>query len=204
MSWPVSVLILSLYFIIYAVVHSLLAARPVKNWLHRRFGAGLERWYRLAYNIFAGVTFLPLLVLLPFLPDRLLYVVPAPWRWLMMGGQFLALVALGLSLLQTDVWFFLGLAQLTASQPARPGGLEVKGFYAWVRHPLYLFSLIFLWLTPAMTVNVLVVYILFSLYFYIGTFYEERRLLAEFGPAYVEYQRQVPRLLPRPPKMKLP
>jgi hypothetical protein len=49
-----------------------------------------------------------------------------------------------------------------------------------------------------MTVNLLTVYILITLYFYVGSFHEERRLLAEFSDAYRDYQQQVPRLIPRP------
>jgi protein-S-isoprenylcysteine O-methyltransferase Ste14 len=47
-----------------------------------------------------------------------------------------------------------------------------------------------------MTLNLLTTYILFSFYFYIGSFFEERRLLAEFGAAYQAYQQRVPRLIP--------
>jgi protein-S-isoprenylcysteine O-methyltransferase Ste14 len=65
-----------------------------------------------------------------------------------------------------------------------------------VRHPLYFFGLLFLWLTPVMTINLLTTYLLFTLYFYIGSFFEERRLRAEFGPAYRQYQQRVPRLIP--------
>jgi protein-S-isoprenylcysteine O-methyltransferase Ste14 len=68
--------------------------------------------------------------------------------------------------------------------------------YRWVRHPLYLWGLVFIWLTPQMTVNRLALVVGFSVYLYIGTFFEERRLVEEFGDDYREYQRQVPRLIP--------
>jgi protein-S-isoprenylcysteine O-methyltransferase Ste14 len=194
----ISILVLTLFFATYGVIHSLLAGLPVKNWARRTFGPQVDRWYRLVYNVVAGVTFLPLFPLLALLPDQVLYVVPSPGRWLMLAGQLLALVGLGLAFLQTEPLHFLGLAQLW-TQPAAAqanGRLVVTGFYYWVRHPLYFFSMLFLWLTPAMTANLLVTYLLISLYFYIGSIYEERRLLAEFGQAYREYQRCVPRLIP--------
>jgi protein-S-isoprenylcysteine O-methyltransferase Ste14 len=96
------------------------------------------------------------------------------------------------------LFHFLGLAQIIARRPKDSNGLSVSGFYGWVRHPLYFFSLLFLWLTPVMTTNLLAAYLLFTLYFYLGSFLEERRLLAEFGSAYREYQQRVPRLLPIP------
>lgn len=193
-----SVLIIVTFSIAYAGVHSLLASQPVKNGLRRMLGPGVERWYRLVYNIFSGITLLPIFPILALLPDQTLYVTPAPWRWLMVLGQLLALLGLGVALLQTNPLHFLGLTQLLTGQSGEPDRLIIHGFYRWVRHPLYLFSLLFLWLTPFMTVNLLVTYILFTLYFYIGSIHEERRLLAEFGPAYQAYCEQVPRLLPWP------
>ena len=193
-----SVLVLSLFFIIYAVVHSLLASLTVKNWLRRAIGPSVDRWYRLFYNVMAVVTFLPLFPLLALLPDQTLYILPPPWRWLMLAGQLLALTGLGIAFLQTDPLHFLGLSQLWPQQSTENGQLVVNGFYHWVRHPLYFLSILFLWLTPVLTVNLLVTYLLMTLYFYVGSVYEERRLLKEFGPAYREYQRCVPRLIPWP------
>jgi protein-S-isoprenylcysteine O-methyltransferase Ste14 len=193
-----SVLILTAFFVVWALVHSLLASLLFKNWTRRVFGAGADRWYRLAFNASAAITILPIFPMLAFLPDRTLYVVPAPWRWLMVGGQVLALIGMVGSLLQTGLLHFLGLAQLFARQPAQNDSLEVRGLYCYVRHPIYSFSILLLWLTLAMTVNLLTVHILITLYFYVGSFHEERRLLAEFGDAYQDYQQQVPRLIPRP------
>lgn len=196
MHWSLSVLILITFFTAYAVLHSLLAGLPLKNWVKRVLGAGIERWYRLTYNVIAVITLLPLFPLLAWLPTPTLYLVPTPWRWLMVGGQLLALAGLVVALLQTGLFYFLGLAQVVAERPAESGVLSVSGLYGWVRHPLYFFCLLFLWLTPVMTANLLTVYLLFTFYFYLGSFFEERRLLAEFGSAYRDYQQRVPRLLP--------
>ena len=194
----ISIITLIIYFIVYSVVHSWLASASVKAWARRVFGPTADRGYRLAYNIFATVTLLPMMMLMAVLPAKTLYVVPSPWRWLMVGGQLAALLAAVITLLQTGLFHFAGLRQLTKERPEQSGSLTVEGFYAWVRHPLYTFSLFFLWLTPAMNTNSLTAYILFTLYFYIGSFYEERRLVDEFGAAYQQYQQQVPRLMPMP------
>jgi protein-S-isoprenylcysteine O-methyltransferase Ste14 len=193
-----SVLVLSFFMVLYAVVHSLLASLPVKRWTRRVFGLSTDRWYRLAYNLLATIMLLPLFPLLALLPDRTLYIVPAPWRWLMVGGQVLAVVGLGVAFLQTGLFEFLGVTQLFTEQSPKSNSFRVHGFYNWVRHPLYSFSLVFLWLTPFMSVNLLTIYILFTIYFYVGSIHEETRLLAEFGADYREYQQRVPRLIPLP------
>jgi protein-S-isoprenylcysteine O-methyltransferase Ste14 len=193
-----SALVLAAYFAIWATVHSILASMQVKRWAQRTMGGVAIRGYRLAFNILAAVTALPMLALPVLLPDRPLYVVPAPWRWIMHGGQVLATAALGWTLLQTDPWHFAGLAQLFAPEKGRSDKLQVRGFYCHTRHPMYLFSIILIWLTPTMTLNLFVLYLLITLYFNIGSVHEEKRLLAEFGPDYRDYQQRVPRLIPRP------
>lgn len=199
-----SVIILIIYFALYGVVHSWLAGHSVKNWVRRVFGPTTDRWYRLAYNIFSVVTLLPMLVLMAVLPAKTLYIVPPLWREIMVIGQLLAVTLAGITVLQTGVFHFLGLTQLVAEHPTENSPLNLRGFYKWVRHPLYTFSLMFIWLTPAMNTNTLTAFILFTLYFHFGSIYEERRMVAEFGPAYDEYRQQVPRLIPIPGRQYTP
>lgn len=159
----------------------------------------MGRWYRLFFNAVAGITFALLMGGTALLPDKTLYLVPSPWRWGMVAIQFLALVAAGLTLLQTDVWRFLGLSQALRSGPLEAETLQVVGAYQWSRHPLYLFSLTILWLSPMMTVNQLTLYIVFSVYFYIGATFEEDKLAHNFGDIYRAYQKTVPKLIPWKP-----
>jgi protein-S-isoprenylcysteine O-methyltransferase Ste14 len=192
-----STLTLVIYFIAWAVVHSLLASLRVKRWVRQAFGASVDRWYRAVYVLFALASFAPIPLLLVILLDRTLYVVPAPWRWLMVLGQVGGAVGAVAAIMQTGAFRFVGLAQALAGWPEEGGPLHVRGLYCYVRHPSYFFSLLVIWLTPLMTVNLLALYVLFTLYFYVGSMHEESRLVAEFGAAYEEYQRHVPRLIPR-------
>lgn len=199
-----SVLILLGAFFLWALVHSLLASFASKAWVQRTFGPGSDHWYRLAYNLLAILTLLPVLVLVSILPDRLLYAAPAPWSWLMRGVQGLALVGLGAAFLQTGPLHFLGLHQWRTGQAAETGELSVHGFYCRVRHPLYFFGIVLVWLTPVMTANWLAACLMVTTYFYVGALHEEQRLLAEFGASYAEYRRKVPMLLPRPGRCMKP
>jgi protein-S-isoprenylcysteine O-methyltransferase Ste14 len=195
----VSVALILGYTVFYGVVHSWLASQRMKDWARRTFGRSSERWYRLVYNLLAGLALLPLLPMLVWLPDRTLYLLPMPWLWLALLGQLVAALGILYGLWQTNIWHFLGLCQLfgwdVTRQDCQPP-LVVRGLYRWVRHPLYFLGLVLIWLTPQMTVNRLALFAVFSVYLYVGTLFEERRLLAEFGDAYRAYQRQVPRLIP--------
>ncbi len=197
---------------VYGAVHSALASHAVKGWAERRFGSLAQRTYRLFFVFMASLTTLALVAVPLILPDRPLYVIPFPWVALTLTVQAFALWGLLMALRQTDAFSFLGLRQLSQPQPlrrrAQSGELITSGFYGMVRHPLYLFSLILLWLFPVVTWNIFALMIGLTVYLYVGTLLEERKLLDEFGEAYAQYRRTTPmifpRLLPRRPTTSHP
>ncbi|MCB0113463.1 MAG: isoprenylcysteine carboxylmethyltransferase family protein [Caldilineaceae bacterium] len=192
-----SALILIAAAVLYALAHSLSAARFFKAW-GRRHLPGFDRWWRFVYNVLALVTLLPVLWLMVTLPDRWLYVIDPPIALLMQLGQFLSVVGLATAVLQSNPLYFLGLAQLMGDVEERGDTLVTTGFYAYMRHPLYVFSIFILWFSPTMTVNQFVVYVLATIYFYVGSVHEEHRLVRTFGLEYERYRRSVPwlRLFP--------
>lgn len=189
-------LIVFLSVVVYGVVHSLLASNGIKNLARRLFGSHVDRWYRLAYNIFALISLLPVLALPALLPDKTLYVVAPPWVYLTLLGQVLAVGLLIVGFLQTGVWSFLGFRQLVAGDGKGGTRLEVRGLYRYVRHPLYTAGLLFIWMTPVMTINVLALYLGLTIYIVIGAYLEEGRLVQEFGAAYEDYKKGTPMLVP--------
>jgi protein-S-isoprenylcysteine O-methyltransferase Ste14 len=150
----------------------------------------------LAYNVFSVLSFAPILWLMVILPDRVLFQIPAPWIYLSLAGQLLAVVILVVGVLQTGPLSFIGLRQFFEREESSPQ-LVTDGLYRWVRHPLYTAGLLFIWLTPVMTQNTLVVIIAATVYIIVGAFYEERKLEREFGAAYAEYKAATPMLIPR-------
>ena len=187
---------LILSVLLWGICHSLLASLKAKELIHRWFGGLADRFYRLAYNLFALVSFVPVLGIIAYTPDRQLYLVPLPWSVIMVAGQLLAVVALVVGFLQTDVWEFVGLRQIAGPLSSRGGELLTTGLYRYVRHPLYTAGLVFIWLMPLMTTNILAINIALGVYVFFGAFFEERKLLREFGEAYVTYQKRTPMLIP--------
>jgi protein-S-isoprenylcysteine O-methyltransferase Ste14 len=103
--------------------------------------------------------------------------------------------------LQIDTGRFLGISQLSAYQlgrelplPSEP--LQTGGVYRIVRHPLYLFSLMLIWPTATMRAGYFGFCVGTTIYFLIGSLFEERRLLAGFGPAYSDYRDRVAWMIP--------
>jgi methanethiol S-methyltransferase len=196
---------LFLAVLLWGFLHSLMASMQLKALFLRWFGEPLKRFYRLAYNLLAGLSFLPVLAIAAVTPDRRLYLVELPWSALMVIGEILAVVMLVVGFRQTDMREFLGLRQLPSTSTAarKDGPIETKrgrlvtaGLYRYVRHPLYSAGLAFIWLIPLMTVNVLAINCALTVYVVIGAYFEERKLQLEFGREYSEYADVTPMFVP--------
>jgi protein-S-isoprenylcysteine O-methyltransferase Ste14 len=186
---------------IYGALHSLLASHAAMGWAEARFGQRAQRVYRLAFVVIALFTALPLLVLPLLLPDRLIYAIPMPWVLLTLALQGLALLGVFKTVSLTGSEAFLGVRQLSHPMPLRsrsgPEQLVTRGFYRTVRHPIYSFSFVLIWLMPVVSWNVLALMIGLTIYTLVGVLLEEHKLRAEFGPAYETYRRETPMVIPR-------
>ena len=190
--------------IIFAVSHTALASHGAKAIAARLLGARVaEATYRLIYNALALVAVAPALYLAWTLPDVELYRFPAPLDSIALIVQGVAALGLAYSVYQMDWTFFVGLRQIigppanTTLDSTSTAQLVTTGLHRYVRHPLYTTSLILLYLVSPMTLNRLALVVGIHVYFFVGSLFEERKLVREFGDAYRDYQRRVPRLFPR-------
>jgi protein-S-isoprenylcysteine O-methyltransferase Ste14 len=190
--------------ILWGLGHSFLASHVFKRFVRKLFGSeAFYRLYRLAYNLFSLASFSPLFLMLVIFPDRLLYSIPAPWVYVTTIIQGMAVFALIAGVMQTGPLEFAGISQLTPMyDDLKPTRLVIDGLYARVRHPLYTAGLVFIWFSQDMTLNRLVLWAVFSFYIVIGAYFEERKLLNEFGAEYTEYKARTPMLIPSWPKDK--
>jgi protein-S-isoprenylcysteine O-methyltransferase Ste14 len=190
--------------IIFAVIHTALASHGAKALAVRVLGArDASATYRLIYNVIAVAALGPALYLVWTRPDVELYRFPAPFDLIALVIQGLAALGMAYSVYQLDWTFFVGVSQLigppknTTIDSTSTAQLVTTGLHRFVRHPLYTTSLILLYLVSPMTLNRLALVVGMHVYFFIGSIFEERKLVREFGDAYRDYQRRVPRLLPR-------
>jgi len=108
--------------------------------------------------------------------------------------QIVLAVAIFKCLQQTNISDFLGFRQL--KQQEAEVKLITNGYYAVVRHPLYLLTIMFLVFNPVVTAQWLLLTIGSSIYFIIGARIEEKRFLHDFGDEYYRYKQSVPFLFP--------
>jgi methanethiol S-methyltransferase len=131
------------------------------------------------------------------LPDRLLYRISFPWVLFTLAIQAAAVLGLLHSVRMTGAANFLGLEQvIDPVKAAQPHRMTRTGLYRYVRHPLYTCSILVIWLVPVMTLNILAFNLGATLYMTIGAFFEERKLVREFGEEYEEYRLRTPMLIP--------
>ena len=180
--------------LLYGFIHSLIAANGFKHLIYRLLGEGAKKYYRLFYSLFASVTLLPVLILPAVIPDQTLYKIPEPLVYFTVFIQIVSVLLLVYSVLQTGALQFIGLSQAFGLK--REDKLNTDGLYRYMRHPLYTFSLLVLWLTPTMTRNFALLYAALTVYIIIGAIFEERKLLQTFGAAYQEYRAKTPFLIP--------
>ncbi len=193
--------IIILWMIGFSLIHSITADKRFKDWvaqiISERFRHG---WYRLFYNALSVISLAPLFL---YMANNAVPIYSVP-RWLVpifLIIQLIGVIGLVISILQIDWMRFAGFKQIYAYLTGKPlplanEPLQTKGLYAFVRHPLYLFSLLFLWFSPTLTNTGLVFNILATLYFVFGSIIEEKRMISYYGESYTKYQQDVPWLIP--------
>jgi len=182
----------------YFVLHSLAASLGLKHWVARRH----PRWmpgYRLFFNLAAVGLLLPVLALVLLRPGPTLWDWPGAWGWFANGAALAALAGFWWSLRYYDTDEFLGLRQLRDRERRVEDQerLRISPLHRWVRHPWYGLGLVVIW-TRDMTTAWLISCVAMSVYFWLGSMLEERKLIAYHGEAYRRYRQQVPRMLPLP------
>jgi protein-S-isoprenylcysteine O-methyltransferase Ste14 len=178
------------------VQHSGMVRKSFRQWLSSLLP---EAYGGAVYAIASGMVLL-LVVVLWQKSSGMFMTVHGMFRWVFYAAYVLSMVgfAWGVRALGAFDPFGLGpiLAELRGMKPRRMG-FTVRGPYRWVRHPLYLFMLLMIWSSPDMSGDRLLFNALWTAWIVVGTWLEERDLVAEFGEVYREYQRSVPMLLPQ-------
>jgi len=195
------VTIIVLLFALYGYIHSLLASEKIKIRFKKIFGE-LIAFYRLLYNLF-GLVALYLIYEFSPKPYIIIYDLPNPYDLVVLITQFLSLVGVFWTFKYICFKEFLGLDQIKrffekryTTELDEEFTLHIEGTYRYSRHPVYFFSIIFLLFRPVMDLFYLTFFICIVAYFYIGSYYEEKKLVRQFGKIYENYRSEVPRIFP--------
>lgn len=187
---------------LYGFVHSVLASEKIKLLSKKLLGKFIA-FYRLFFNIFALLSLYFIWETAPH-PSLQIYQLPPPYDYLVLIPQLAAMAGLIWCFKYISIKEFLGFNQIerllnneySADDLDERYTLRIKGPYKYSRHPIYFFSIIFLLFRAEMNLSYLTIFISFTVYFYIGSYYEEKKLVRLFGDVYSNYQKNVPRIFP--------
>ncbi|MFZ3058331.1 MAG: isoprenylcysteine carboxylmethyltransferase family protein [Candidatus Methanoperedens sp.] len=181
-----------LYFLIFVIIHSVLAADYIKNKAQRLLGERF-RFYRIIYMLISIPAFAPaFLIWLEYSGSTPpVYSIPH-WAYpLIILARVLALGIFAYASYQTDIFGFTGIKQ-RHENPI----LITNGAYGIVRHPLYASGMLLLITKMEMTQLDLIAELLVFIYLIIGAYIEERRLVSIFGDEYTRYRQEVSMFIP--------
>jgi methanethiol S-methyltransferase len=192
--------VLIILWFLWCLIHSGMISLTINDYLKNRFGR-YYKFYRLFYNLTALITLIPLIIYSQSLKGSVLF----QWEGCMMFVQFL-LIAAAITLfaagaLKYDMLQFLGVQQIKSGKShstlSEIGEIETSGILGITRHPWYLAAIIFVWVDyREMYVSTLIVNILLTIYLFIGTALEERKLIIQLGDTYKDYMNRVSMLFP--------
>lgn len=196
------VIVLIFLFALYGITHSILASQRVKLFIKNLFGK-LIAFYRLMFNVL-GVVGLYLIWDLAPHPPLQIYKLPPPFDYLVLLPQLISLVGMFWCFKYVCFKEFIGLNQIdrylkneySDNDLDENYSLRIEGPYKYSRHPIYFFSIIFLLFRAEMDLFYLTMFVSFTAYFYIGSYYEEKKMVSMFGEEYKDYQMKVPRIFP--------
>lgn len=176
---------------IYFTLHSVLASDKWKSMANRKLGS-LFRFHRLVYSAVSTAGLIALFRWSYSMPGEFLTQRTDMLRLPAMLCTTVGVMLIQVSFRQYRLKAFLGFAPEGA-------GLRRHGILAWIRHPIYsgliLISMGYFLFIP--TIPTLICCGCMWIYLPIGIFLEEKKLIKEFGQAYLDYRETVPALVPR-------
>ena len=202
MTYIIDIVIIIFLFALFGVSHTILASSSIKKRIIENAGNKIA-FYRLFYNIISVIIFLAIYEI-AHKPGLIIYDLSYPYDLLSVALQVVFLGLLIWTIRYIDGKEFLGISQIVryykgtydTKELDEKQSLVIKGPFKFVRHPIYLFSFLFLLVRPTMDLFYLISLICILAYFIIGSYYEEKKLIERFGDDYIEYQNKVPRIFP--------
>ncbi|RJP30559.1 MAG: hypothetical protein C4527_09450 [Candidatus Omnitrophota bacterium] len=188
-------IMLGLAWSICCFFHSALITPTWTSFLQMKMGDSF-RYYRLAFNLFSLITFIPVFLYWKSLDGETILVWDGIFWYVRYGLLGMAAIFLVGGFISYDGLDFLGMRQVfhPQSTDVKPA-IVIRGIHRYVRHPWYAAVLILVWAKDLTRADLLTAVIL-SAYIFIGTYLEERKLIALFGESYREYRRNVPAFIP--------
>lgn len=193
-------LLIVLLWIGFGVIHSLMIDEKFSKQVAKVMGRYFV-FYRLTYNMLSMVL---LWLLLDFTRDvdhTFIIHFSSPWSIIQYLLMTVSVATILWALFSYDVFEFVGIrpildsvrGKLTVVEKLQP--LTKQGLLGVVRHPMYLATIVLMWSLNSTLADVMV-HVVMTVYIIVGIRLEEKKLISKYGQDYIDYQREVPALIP--------
>ena len=181
---------------LFAVQHSVMARAAFKQWLTRIVPQAIERS---TYVLLATLALALLLWQWRPIPFVVWQATNPVLANVLIGVGLLGWLIAVVSTFLIDHFELFGLRQIginLAGGKVLAPQFKTPALYRIVRHPLYFGFLLAFWSAPLMTAGHLLFAAGMTVYIFIGTLFEERDLIRQFGEDYRRYRKRVAMLIP--------
>jgi len=154
---------------------------------------------RATYVLVAGITSVILTGYWAEVPGTLWQIENTSIAYLLWGIFIAGWIFLFVATFAINHFDLFGLRQVYfyfKNQPRPPLNFVKNLMYRYVRHPIQTGVLIGIWFTPLMSATQLVLSIGFTVYIFVGLWFEERDLIREHGDEYRQYRSETGMVLP--------
>ncbi len=188
---------LGIWWIGFFAVHSIMASTLLKKKVDALHPV-LKSYYRIFFNLISAALLFPIVNVFSHLPLEYIFIATTYYQ---VVGIILSLAGFYIiidSFKNYNIGEFIGTFQLKNHHEFHPSQLIRSGWNGIVRHPLYfggiLLAIGMFIISP--TIKLGLTNLLIFCYLYIGTIWEEKKLILEFGDDYRRYKAEVSMLLP--------
>jgi methanethiol S-methyltransferase len=191
----ISHIILATAWILYCVLHSVLASSKFKQTASDKMRRQYK-FYRLYYTVFAFAGFVLVLFYQITIPSYRIFIPNTVSLVLGIIIAFSGLLIMTICILK----YFMQLSGLKGLIENRTSNeLMITGIHKIVRHPLYAGTFVFIWGLVVIfpLASLLIADTIITVYTLIGLRFEEMKLEKEFGEAYRLYKQKVPMIIPK-------
>ncbi|MEM7358360.1 MAG: methyltransferase [Pseudomonadota bacterium] len=182
---------------LWGLIHTGMARQGFKDVLCKVVPEPAERS---TYVLIAGITSVALVGYWQYIPGQVWHVTTPAAVMLLWGLFWFGWVFCLAATFAINHFDLFGLRQVFLNyrqMPKPPLNFVKRAMYRYIRHPIQTGVVIGVWATPSMSMTQLILSFGFTVYIFIGLWYEERDLVESIGQDYVDYKQETGKLFPR-------
>lgn len=197
LSAPLAILNNLFLLLLFGLQHSVMARPKFKQWLAKHMDSSIER---ATYCLSTSIVLLTICLFWQPLNGQV-WSVETNWiAYLLQSFAAFGWLIMVLATFNIDHFELFGLRQvycLVRNKPMPTMTFKVGGVYKWVRHPIQSGLLIGIWSVPQSSMGHFTLACGFTMYVFVGLYFEEKDLIKEFGQTYRNYMKNVGGVIPK-------